>query len=82
MKAFNLESMHTAQVHQSVRTMCMATQTPETDEIGTFMFEGENLLERVRQDVLRCREKYADEFKNPIPLINKQGKLVAKEDNK
>ena len=60
----------------------MATQTPEADEIGNFMFEGENLLYRVRQDVIRCREKYADEFKNPIPVIDKQGKLVTKDENK
>ena len=60
----------------------MATQTPEIDEMGQFMFEGENLLERIRQDVVKCREKYSSEFKQTIPLIDKEGRLVEKEGKK
>ena len=43
-----MESMHTAQVHQSVRDLCVATQTPEEDEKGVFMFQEEDLLERIK----------------------------------
>ena len=46
------------------------------------MFEGENLLERIRQDVVKCREKYSSEFKQAIPLIDKEGRLVEKEGKK
>ena len=47
-KAFN-ESMHTTpQVQQSVRELCMATQAPEEEERGFFMFQEEDLLERLR----------------------------------
>ena len=73
------ESLHVAHLQQSVRSLCEMVQFPEEKELGSFIFEEEDLQEKLRKDVRACRAAFASKFKQTIPILDRDGRLVLRE---
>jgi len=70
------ESLHVTKAMQSQRKLCIPTQFPEEPDREQFLFNGEDLFERLRRDVADAQYAYQDTFKTPIPILDIDGKLV------
>ena len=73
---FMQESLHVTKGTQSARKLCVGSQFPEEPERDPFMFFGQDLFKKLRDDVALCKEVYQDYFKTSIPLIDVDGKLM------
>ena len=74
---FMQDSLHVAKPsNASSRKLCVASQFPEEPPREPYLFMGQDLFAKVREDVKQVREAFQDYFKTQIPLIDIDGKLV------
>lgn len=74
---FMQDSLHVAKPsNASQRRLCVASQFPEEPQREPYLFMGQDLFGRLREDVKQVREAFQDYFKTQIPIIDVDGKLV------